>query len=129
MSYSVGYKFQGREKVETISDAQFRVLSPLWADNAHRYDRIAIGKDFIQVCDIKSMGPQDDMSESRTRELVKNSPSLNPDRLRAGWIRAIKEALAVNPGLFQKGSSLNPKKLIEFYAIAPEEVGLPTGAW
>ncbi len=53
---------------------------------------------------------------------------LTLERLRAGWIRAIAAMFASNPNMTAK-SSWFPKRLVEQYAIAPEEAGLPTGTW
>ena len=53
-------------------------------------------------------------------------PKLDDMQIRAGMIRAIKSAIDANP-------NLNPSQffnsIIERYAIAPEEVKLPTNAW
>ena len=124
MDYSVGYKIQGREKSEVISNAQFLIIAEIWKDPKHRFDKLAVGNDLIQICDIKSI---EKCSLPPTNIDLSRYPKLSEDRLRAGWIRAVKAALDVNPKLFSTGFSLG--NLIKHYSIAPEEVGLPTGAW
>lgn len=57
-----------------------------------------------------------------------------PERLRVGWVKCVKAAFAANPRLAEKMKQGNPSakglgKIIETYAIAPEEAGVPTGTW
>lgn len=57
-----------------------------------------------------------------------------PERLRAGWVKCVGAAFASNVKLAERMRQGNPfargfGKIIETYAIAPEEAGLPTGTW
>lgn len=57
-----------------------------------------------------------------------------PERLRNGWIKCVKAAFETNPRLIERMKQKNAfatglGKIIQDYAIAPEEVNLPTGTW
>lgn len=61
------------------------------------------------------------LETSEEPEYLKDTPKLTQEELREGFIRAIKEALRVNPKLMKSGFA---DGLIHRYMIAPEELSL-----